>query len=239
LYRLAGAIIGASGEAIMDIEAVEPGIEGNLNTGDTLTLVSPVPGINSNLVVIEPGILGGTAIESDASLRERIIKVIQSPPYGGNKADYENWALEVSGVKHAFCFPLMNGLGTVGVAIWGEPENPVLAPSIVDKAWEYIKKKAPVTAGPGVYVYTPAMLRVDITLRIEPDDPDVRDNIINNLKDRFDSEGKPGVKIPKTHIAETISISAGEYDHQLISPAADILPSMEQLPVLGDVTFLE
>lgn len=55
--------------------------------------------------------------ESDNDLMKRILDRIQSPPAGGNKADYIRWATEVSNVKKAFCYPLAGGLGTVFVLI--------------------------------------------------------------------------------------------------------------------------
>ncbi|MDH3975622.1 MAG: baseplate J/gp47 family protein [Deltaproteobacteria bacterium] len=58
-----------------------------------------------------------TAGESDSELLQRILDRIQSPPAGGNKADYIRWAKEVPNVKEAYCYPLGGGLGTVYVLI--------------------------------------------------------------------------------------------------------------------------
>lgn len=55
--------------------------------------------------------------ETDADLLTRLLEFIQRPPAGGNKYDYEKWALEISHVKAAYCYPLAQGLGTVDVVV--------------------------------------------------------------------------------------------------------------------------
>jgi uncharacterized phage protein gp47/JayE len=55
--------------------------------------------------------------ETDAELLARLLKYIRRPPAGGNKYDYEKWALEVDNVAAAYCIPLAQGLGSVDVII--------------------------------------------------------------------------------------------------------------------------
>ncbi|WP_186424167.1 baseplate J/gp47 family protein [Lacrimispora celerecrescens] len=62
-------------------------------------------------------LLPGEEEETDKSLRERILTKLQKPSTGGNRYDYYNWALEVSGVGSAKVFPLAGGPGTVKVVI--------------------------------------------------------------------------------------------------------------------------
>jgi uncharacterized phage protein gp47/JayE len=178
--------------------------------------------------------------EGDEALRSRLIKTIQSPPHGGNRADYEMWALEAhAGVKNALCTPTYAGLGSVGVAIWGDAENPVLPDVTVKEVYEYILKMAPVTAGPGLYVYAPTILPINFVIRLIPDSPEVRDAVVAELKDKFAAEGRPGTAIPLTHLAEAVSLAAGEWDHAMLAPTANIEPALEALPVLGEVAFVE
>jgi uncharacterized phage protein gp47/JayE len=236
-FKLSGGTL-AGTSLTMKAVAVEPGKAGNLATGSKLTLVSPLLGIASEITAGPSGFQGGVEAEDDESLRARVIKTIQSPPHGGSKTDYETWALEVNGVKKALCIPLKNGLGTVGVAVWGDPENPILDGVILERAAEHIKKLAPVTSSSGLQVYTPAPRTVNVSLRISPDTPQTRANVEMELRDVFWSEGAPGTVIPLTHLAEAVSISAGEYDHKMFSPTADIIPTAEELPVLGTVTFI-
>ncbi len=55
--------------------------------------------------------------ESDDELLARLLSRLRKPPAGGNKTDYEQWALDIDNVAAAWCFPLAQGLGTVDVVI--------------------------------------------------------------------------------------------------------------------------
>jgi uncharacterized phage protein gp47/JayE len=240
-YKLAGVILpSGTGDVVANCqaEALEAGIVGNLAAGQKLTLINPVAGLSSELIVQAGGLAGGVDLESDEALRARLIKTIQEPPHGGNKADYEVWALEVQGVEKALCFPTYSGLGTVAVAVWGLPENPILSNVTVAAAYEHLLENCPVTAGPGLYVFTPESMSVNFTIRLVPDTQVVRDNVRRELWDLFDRSAAPGKTIPLSHLQEAISLAAGEYDHELISPTASITPEQRQLPILGQLEFI-
>jgi len=247
-YRLAGLALPSEGDsspgsadvtAETEAEAVEPGPLGNLPPGAQLQLISPVAGIRPEITVTADGLKGGADLEPDDDLRRRLLLRIQESPHGGAKADYVQWALEVPGVARAKCFPLYAGLGTVGVAVWGLPEAPVLPPELVARVHAHILERVPVTAGPGLYVYTPEILPVDILVKIVPDTPAVRHNVLAELADLFARSAEPGRVLPRSHLTEALSLSAGEYDHNLLAPLASISPTYYQLPALGEVLFVE
>ncbi len=241
-FALAGGTLPAGeGEvtAEMAIEAVTPGAAGNLAAGTRLTLVSPVAGLAGTLTIGAGGLSGGADLESDDSLRARLLKRLREPPHGGSKTDYEQWALAVPGVENARCFPEYTGLGTVGVAVWGDVDSPELSAEVVQRAYDHIRPLAPVTAGPGLIVFCPELLPVDIVVRVVPDTPQVRENVRLELGDVFAREAKPGQMIPISHLREALSLAAGEYDHYLTAPEGNIYPGAHQLPRLGGLTFVD
>ena len=61
------------------------------------------------------------AEESDEALLARLLDYIRRPPAGGNKNDYEQWALDLAYVAAAWCYPLGQGLGTVDVVLLSDP----------------------------------------------------------------------------------------------------------------------
>ncbi|MCE5274871.1 MAG: baseplate J/gp47 family protein [Deltaproteobacteria bacterium] len=67
--------------------------------------------------------LARTYLETDAALLTRLLAVIRRPPAGGNKYDYEQWALSIDNVAAAWCFPIAQGLGTVDVVILANEAN--------------------------------------------------------------------------------------------------------------------
>ncbi|MDR1308635.1 MAG: baseplate J/gp47 family protein [Deltaproteobacteria bacterium] len=240
VYRLGGATLPdgtGTVQAELAAEAVEPGLAGNLAAGMKLSLTSPAAGVGSELTVTGDGLAGGTDDEDDEALRSRLLQAIREPPSGGNKADYEVWARQVSGVENALCIPLYAGLGTVAVAVWGKPEDPALPGVTVEDAYRHILALCPVTAGPGLHVFTPDILAVDFMIRLVPDTQAVRDNVSRELADLFRREAVPGRPIPLSHFQEAISLAAGEYDHELLGPQAAVEPGMTWLPALGQIGF--
>ena len=75
------------------VQAVNAGTAENFEmTSDAaLTLASPPAGVVANCPLASD-IDGGTDVESDASLLERLLNRLADPPQGGAVADYEAWA---------------------------------------------------------------------------------------------------------------------------------------------------
>lgn len=61
--------------------------------------------------------------ETDSELAARVLERWRHPPTGGNKYDYEDWALENPNVKYALCIRVARGLGTVDVVIVANTET--------------------------------------------------------------------------------------------------------------------
>jgi hypothetical protein len=61
--------------------------------------------------------------ETDAELLARLLSLLRLPPAGGNKNDYEQWALSIDHVAAAWCFPIAQGPGTVDVVIMADEES--------------------------------------------------------------------------------------------------------------------
>lgn len=90
------------GAGIVAVLCTMTGSATNALKGSPLTLSSSVPGLNTDAVVGEAGLGGGTDIESEDSLRARMIARMQRRNRYGTLQDYEDWALEVAGVTRAW-----------------------------------------------------------------------------------------------------------------------------------------
>lgn len=220
---------------IGNVTASAIGSSGNLEAGETLTLVQAVAGVSGSAVV--NSLSGGVDAETDEELRARLLTALQAPPMGGSAADYVTWALEVPGVTRAWCYPLYLGIGTVGLSFVcdGQEESPLPDEEMVQRVQDYIDARRPVTAD--FLAFAPQALKVDISLKISPNTEAVRNAVKQELADLFVREGAPGVTIPLSHINEAVSISAGEEDHVLVSPTENIVPENNVMPMLGNVTF--
>lgn len=127
------------GEAFVSIKAVEAGIAGNVPGGAISLLAQSLPGVAS--VVNIAATSGGTSEETDESLLSRFLIKVRQPGTSGNKADYQQWALETPGVSRVQIEPLWNGPGTVRLFLLGE-ESRAPTQAIVDAVQEYISPSA-------------------------------------------------------------------------------------------------
>ena len=222
----------------IDVEAVVAAAAGNAPVGVILNLVSPILGLGSQANV-STALAGGADIESIASVRTRLLQRIQSPPRGGTVEDYQFWARSAHpDVTRAWARPLASGLGTVTVYFMSDDASPTGIPNAatVTLVDEYIDGLRPVTAD--VTVSAPVAVALAITINnVTPMTQAVQDAIEAELADLIRRETEPGGTLLVSHIRETISTSAGETDHELTSPTADVDVQATQITTLGTVTF--
>lgn len=122
-----------SGALTVDLTAVEPGTQGNLATGTQFILMPPIAGVR---VITDLGTTTSAVDdEDDEAAYSRYEFRVQNPDTGGNKFDYETWAMEVDGVGAAKCIPRWNGNGTVKVVIVDsqlQPDGGTLVKAVQD-----------------------------------------------------------------------------------------------------------
>lgn len=225
------------GQASVSLTAIEAGAEGNVEAGITLSLLSPIAGVDSTAPVVAGGIAGGADQEPLERWRDRLMQRIQNPPQGGTLADYEQWALEVPEVTRAWPYRHWMGAGTVGVAIVCDDLAPIIPDAAkVQEAKEHIDDKRPVTAE--VFLFAPTAAPVDFVFSsLTPNKQAVRDAVAAELADMIKREARPGGMIKISHIREAISIAAGEEDYVLDSPSADIVHGAGVMPTMGAITW--
>lgn len=224
------------GENEVPAQCMTTGKVGNREAGETYTLASPLSGVSTEATGSE--MAGGTEAESDDSLRDRLIYRLQNPPRGGTATDYVAWAMEVPGVTRAWCFPKELGIGTVTVrfATDGLTENGVPTEGMVSIVSDYIAENAPVTAA--TTVVAPVAKTVNFQIKdLYPDTPSVRAQIEAELKSLFIREAEPGKALLISHVRQAISSAAGEEDFELVSPTEDIGADVDELLVVGSVTY--
>lgn len=237
-YRTtAAAVIGAGGAVAVGVYAVLPGVAGNQPGAAVLAFVSPAIGVDVLATVDGGGINGGAGIEDDEALRARLRARISQPPHGGNAEDYRRWALDVPGVDRAWVFPLYLGTGNVRVYIADDDYvgSALASPATVAAAQAALDALRPVTAD--VDVVAPNRQPVNVRVTLGPDTPATRAAVTAALADLFAREAAPEGTIPRTHIAEAISQAAGEYDHNLITPAANVTAAAGAILTLGTLTW--
>ena len=147
---------------ILYLEANEVGYKYNLLANTEFELVEKNDKITK--LVNEAEFTNGVDVETDEDLRKRFIKLVNNPSTSGNKAHYEEWALEVNGVGRAIVYPLWNGNGTVKVMIVGNDNKPVTE-EIIEACELHISENMPI--GCQLTVTTPTNLNIVINASIE------------------------------------------------------------------------
>lgn len=227
------------GEAQVAIQAKQAGIRGNLPGGMKLYLHHYISGLKGH-ALSHGDIVGGADLETDESLRLRLLDRIQKPPKGGSGHDYVTWAKEAPGVTRAWAYPLRMGPGSVGVTFLMEnkPGSPIPNAQEVQLVQDYLDDPArrPITAT--VNVFPCQAQPVDLNLRlIGVDTPTVRQAVQKSLENLFRAESEPEGVMLISHIRWAISQATGEYDHELISPVANITAGQAELLVLGQINW--
>lgn len=226
------------GTATARVMAVVAGQSGNAPVGTPLTFDTPVPGIQARALT-PTGISGGTDIETDSSLRARLMARIQKPPQGGANDDYVDWAKTVPGVTRVWVYPHELGPGKVTVRFVRDNDDDIIpdadevaaVQSAIDAPY-----RRPVTAT--VTVVAPVPVPLMFTLDLLPDSPAARVAVEEELRDILRREAVPGGTILLTHIQEAVSLAAGEWDHVLVSPTTNVIHSVGTMAVFGGITWV-
>lgn len=232
----AGTISG--GTALVAVTASTAGASGNTAAGSSLSLVSPIAGVNSAATVDANGLAGGSDTETDTALRVRLLARIQQPPHGGADFDYTAWALEVVNVTRAWVYPNELGLGTVVVRFMMDDSYSGGIPQAADvsNVQAYIDALRPVTAA--LTVLAPVAVPLDFTIQLTPNDSTTQAAVTTALQDLIDREAQPGGTLLLSHINEAISTASGETDHVLSVPAADVSLTTGQISTMGVITWV-
>lgn len=100
-YKTEAAVTAAAGVATLSLRCVESGTQGNLDNGETFSIVNQVAGAETVATVTDTTTLGVDQ-ETDAEYRPRVLFAQRAVTGGGNATDHKIWAQAVSGVFRAF-----------------------------------------------------------------------------------------------------------------------------------------
>lgn len=221
--------------AVLGIEAVVASAAGNRAAGQTLSLATPIAGIQP--AALAAALSGGADGEDDEALRARLIARIQTPPHGGSRSDYVAWALEVPGVTRAWCYPLELGPGTVTVRFMRDDDAGSAIPDAGEVAavLAHIDPLHPVTAS--LTVVAPVAVPLAFTISVTPNTAGVKAAVQAELADLILREAEPGGTLLLSRIRAAISAAAGESNYVMTVPATDVVSATGDITTLGVITW--
>lgn len=222
LTTTAAITLNASGNMPVPLIAQAPGASMNGLSGPVL-LTNPPLGIDAAAELSGP-LVGGSDIESLASVLIRLLDLMRNPPAGGAEYDYKRWALEVDGVASAIVLPKRRGPNTVDVVVTGPNGAP--SEQVITACIERIEKLRPVTAE--VFVFAPLIRVVDAKANIELASGYTLADIQLAAQAAYNEELgslEPNVGLKRNRINTILGNLAGVVDYELLLPTANIAPS--------------
>ncbi len=96
--------VSPSGSATITVEAQSTGVATNKTPGDELVWSTAPAGLRPDMEILAI-VRAGADAERDEDLAARLLAYLRSRPAAGNCADWQTWALEVSGIRQAFVYP--------------------------------------------------------------------------------------------------------------------------------------
>lgn len=231
------------------------GSAGNVPEGTSVTLSSPVAGIQTIGSVSEP-FTGGADIETEDDYRSRVLDTYQDSERIGTEADYKQWALAVSGVTRAWV--VRNGFGAGSVVVYimldsanaaqgGLPQgNNGCATNetryttasgdqlrVANALWN----EQPVT--PLVLIMSPVLQPTDFVIsNLGANNTAGNQKLITAaLQDMFERVSGPGVTISPNQWQEAIA-AIGLSAYNIASPSTPIMAkNISSMPSLGTLTL--
>ncbi|MNL36264.1 Baseplate J-like protein [compost metagenome] len=100
----------------------------------------------------------------------------------------------------------------------------------------HIDTLRPVTAE--LYVVAPVAAPINFQIQLTPSSVAVKAAVEAELRDLLKREAAPGKTILVSHIREAISIAAGEQDHVLVAPAANVTNAIGSMSTFGSITWV-
>lgn len=108
-----------AGPDTIEVICTTPGIAGNLEVGQILSLANTI-GIIENDADITDIIVAGVDGETEAAYRQRVVERFQLKPQGGALSDYRIWSNEVAGVLQVYVYT--DDPGNVLIYVAGDPD---------------------------------------------------------------------------------------------------------------------
>lgn len=122
IYKSISSVNPINSKTIINIEASESGVIGNLNNNEILNLINPIIGISDQAIVINTLIIGSEN-ETIENYRERVSIRYKRKPQGGSAIDYFLWATEVAGIIDCLPYVLNSGIVSLYLVANGSGSN--------------------------------------------------------------------------------------------------------------------
>ena len=173
--------------------------------------------------------------ETPAALLARLLDHLRRPPAGGNKYDYEKWALEITNVIAAYCIPLGQGVGSVDVVIVADKTatgSDIPTQELLDEVKSHIEDVRPLTVK-YTRVLPPTILTQNVTINAIGPNAN-KPQIIADVAS-YQNSFVPGQTLYRSQLVN-IALINGADDATVTVPAANLVPTATQMIRPGEIS---
>jgi uncharacterized phage protein gp47/JayE len=240
-YTVLAAVNLGAGATAVTVRCTTAGAEGNQAAGLTLTLVDPVPGVDSTLSIDVGGLSGGEAEEDLEVWRARVAEewqvVTTRGARSGKPDDYRFWARSAHpSVTGALVQPHALGTGTVLVRpICNSLADRAPSAAVLAAVAEYFYSVVPATADWRLTAPIRRGVTVSIDLLPAADTAGNRTAITAALQAAILAESSEDALLAMAEIDAAIATVTNQYTR--LAPLADIAVNAGEVMVLDPVVF--
>lgn len=209
----------------------EAGERGNLASGQLTVMITPVAGITK--VTNPQPIVGGEDAENDENLRRRLMDSYRFVTNGTNTAFYYNKAMSYPGVSSAKVLPRINGVGTVGIVIYGIGVDDALIEKMKQEIGEV--KEINVDLSIEKAVEKPVSIEIEVAAADGYSYEDVSGKCRLAIE-RYLKKQEIGKPLYQALLIRELLSCEGVANGKIVAPAADLYPLDKEVYTLSGCT---
>lgn len=240
-----GTITASFATAYIEVVSSSFGSDTNQDNGVSLTINTPIAGVDNSATVDFTGLLGGADQESDDDFRDRFLLRVQNPIALFNVAAIENQAKLVTGVTRVFVREITPDVGQVTVYFTKDNDANIIPTStdVTNVKNKLLEIKPANTDDVDVIVTAPTANTINFTFTaLNPNTSDMQAAITANLGVFFAEDTDVGVDVEedayRSAIFNTVDATGARViSFELSSPPGDISIATGEIAVLGTVNY--
>jgi len=242
-----GTIIANHSSALVPVSSLLYSSEENLDSGEKLTISTPITNIDDDAYVDSDGLRGGTDIEVDEIFRQRFLDKVGSPVAHFSENEIHQKALEIEGVTRVFVNAVTPNIGQVTVYFVRDNDLTIKPDAgeiteVKDKILEI--KPANISDDSVIVVGPTTVIDLDFTFAsITPDTTTMRQAIEDNLDLMFKTIAGVGFDLPENDYVSAINGTIDPITGQrlesfsLTSPSGIQAIADDNILILGAMNF--
>lgn len=191
-------------------------------------------------VIQDTAVAGGYDAETDEELKQRYFLRIRNTSGGGNRKDYENWALEVEQVSAVKVFAADPSPGSVTVLVWTKEGTPSV--ELLDEVRDKLNERASLIANNVVLAPSTLAINISGTLTVMQgyDEATISTLFEAAVSDYLNGVTFSGSPVRYTELLKRLLDIEGVIDvtgFALNGTTGNVVLGEKQAPVLGTVTL--